>query len=530
MNFIENMAVYSQKLLFSPFLFRPAKPKPSLLSIIDPISPARSFFCSSAQILSPAPPSSYEEPNPGSTKWQPFRKKKVVMRVGYVGSDYRGLQMQRDEHSLSTIEEELENAIYNAGGILESNFGNLNKIAWGRSSRTDKGVHSLATTITLKMEIPEFAWREDPYGIHLADHINSHLPNNIKVFSILPSKRSFDPRRECSIRKYSYLLPAEIIGIKDMHSTVEVDHHISDFNNILNTFEGDHPFHNYTVRSKYRRKFSMQKSRKDRRSTIKAKPANTASISELEEIDEDQNSSLYNDSAEIDQEGIGENSMVGGLDENIIDTCHDYGNSQKDLSSDMTVRARWLYEPDEKDRVSSSHFRKILRCSSGKPQKLLGLEYVEISVWGESFMLHQIRKMVGTAIAVKRDIFPKDILALSLAKHSRIVLPLAPSEVLILRGNNYQLSKQPGEVTRPEMLAQAESEVILSNVEKFYQSTVLPQIARFLAPSRPPWREWTEKLELSRIPESQLDEVRDGLRTWQEKLASRKGAELVSNQ
>lgn len=37
----------------------------------------------------------------------------------------------------------METAIYNAGGIRESNLGNLNKIAWARSSRTDKGVMNL---------------------------------------------------------------------------------------------------------------------------------------------------------------------------------------------------------------------------------------------------------------------------------------------------------------------------------------------------------------------------------------------------
>ncbi|KAI7727895.1 hypothetical protein M8C21_010184, partial [Ambrosia artemisiifolia] len=30
-------------------------------------------------------------------RWEPYRKKKVVMRVGYVGTDYRGLQMQKDD-------------------------------------------------------------------------------------------------------------------------------------------------------------------------------------------------------------------------------------------------------------------------------------------------------------------------------------------------------------------------------------------------------------------------------------------------
>lgn len=43
--------------------------------------------------------------------------------------------------------------------------------------------------ISLKMEIPNNAWMGDPYGIVLANDINSYLPDNIKVFSILPSQR-----------------------------------------------------------------------------------------------------------------------------------------------------------------------------------------------------------------------------------------------------------------------------------------------------------------------------------------------------
>lgn len=100
-----------------------------------------------------------------------------------------GLQLQRDEHALSTIEGELEKAIFKAGGIRDSNYGDLHKIGWARSSRTDKGVHSLATMITFKMEIPEFAWKDDPNGIALANFVNSFLPKNIKVFSILPSQK-----------------------------------------------------------------------------------------------------------------------------------------------------------------------------------------------------------------------------------------------------------------------------------------------------------------------------------------------------
>ncbi|XP_058775784.1 putative tRNA pseudouridine synthase [Vicia villosa] len=175
-------------------------------------------------------------PTPQSYSWQPFRMKKVVMRIAYVGTNYRGLQMQRDENTHSIVEKELETAIFKAGGIRESNLGDLEKIGWSRSSRTDKGVHSLATMLSFKMEIPENAWNGDPYGFSLANYVNLYLPCDIKVISVLPSQ-SFDPRKECILRKYSYPLPTKIIGIQSHSSNDEIDYHLSEFNDILKEFE-----------------------------------------------------------------------------------------------------------------------------------------------------------------------------------------------------------------------------------------------------------------------------------------------------
>ncbi|CAI0399568.1 unnamed protein product [Linum tenue] len=108
--------------------------------------------------------------------------------------------------------------------------------------------------------------------------------------------------------------------------------------------------------------------------------------------------------------------------------------------------------------------------------------------------------MVGTAVAVKRGLLPKDILTLSLAKFSRIVLPLAPSEVLILRGSNYSLKRKAREGTRPEMQALAESEEI----------------------QRSPWLEWVEKLdEHTPIPDAELDQVRSAWKAWKESYPGR---------
>ncbi|KAL5351339.1 tRNA pseudouridine synthase 1 [Pseudogymnoascus australis] len=122
-------------------------------------------------------------------------KRKVAVLIGYAGSGYKGMQINTTE---KTIEGDLFSAFVTAGAISKANADDPKKSSLVRCARTDKGVHAAGNVISLKLII-------DEEGI--VEKINAALPPQIRVWGIERTNASFSCYQTCDSRWYEYLIP-----------------------------------------------------------------------------------------------------------------------------------------------------------------------------------------------------------------------------------------------------------------------------------------------------------------------------------
>ncbi|KAH7329459.1 tRNA pseudouridine synthase [Stachybotrys elegans] len=122
-------------------------------------------------------------------------KRKVAVLIGYAGTGYKGMQLNGNE---PTIERDLFQAFVSAGAISKANADDPRKSSLARCARTDKGVHAAGNVISLKLIIED----ED-----IVQKINERLPPQIRVWGILRTSNSYSSYQFCDSRWYEYLLP-----------------------------------------------------------------------------------------------------------------------------------------------------------------------------------------------------------------------------------------------------------------------------------------------------------------------------------
>ncbi|KAI9827933.1 MAG: hypothetical protein M1819_006876 [Sarea resinae] len=122
-------------------------------------------------------------------------KRKVAVLIGYSGSGYKGMQLNGAE---KTIEGDLFSAFVAASAISKANADDPKKSSLVRCARTDKGVHAAGNVISLKLIV------EDP---DIVKKINENLSPQIRVWGIERTNGSFSCYQTCDSRIYEYLIP-----------------------------------------------------------------------------------------------------------------------------------------------------------------------------------------------------------------------------------------------------------------------------------------------------------------------------------
>lgn len=110
---------------------------------------------------------------------------------------FLGLPRGRNHHE-KTIEGDLFGAFVAAGAISKANADDPKKSALVRCARTDKGVHAAGNVISLKLII------EDP---DIVQKINDNLSPQIRVWGFERTNSSFSAYQVCDSRIYEYLIP-----------------------------------------------------------------------------------------------------------------------------------------------------------------------------------------------------------------------------------------------------------------------------------------------------------------------------------
>ncbi|AEO68656.1 uncharacterized protein THITE_2118253 [Thermothielavioides terrestris NRRL 8126] len=133
-------------------------------------------------------------------------KRKVAVLIGYAGTGYHGIQIN---HKEKTIEGDIFAAFVAAGAISKANADDPKKSSLVRCARTDKGVHAAGNVLSLKLIVED----ED-----VVDRINQHLPEQIRVWGIQRTNNGFSCYQACDSRWYEYLMPSYALLPPQPHS------------------------------------------------------------------------------------------------------------------------------------------------------------------------------------------------------------------------------------------------------------------------------------------------------------------------
>ncbi|EDO14442.1 hypothetical protein Kpol_228p5 [Vanderwaltozyma polyspora DSM 70294] len=343
-------------------------------------------------------------------------KRKVAVMVGYCGTGYHGMQYNPPN---PTIEDALFKAFVQAGAISKANSNDLKKNGFMRAARTDKGVHAGGNLISLKMII------EDP---EIKQKINEELPNGIKVWNIERVNKAFDCRKMCGSRWYEYLLPTySLIGpkpgsilFKDIEeSKLELPGVLDDdLESQIFWKRVDHEVRQHFTEEEIE---AIKNYVPPPRDEFNDKDGLYQKVKQYKKLENEHRRRYRISDEKLTKFRNAMNEYLG---------AHNFHN--------------FTLGKDFKD-PSAIRFMKEIRVSDPFVIGAAKTEWISIKIHGQSFMLHQIRKMISMATLVTRCGCPVSRISQAYGPQ-KINIPKAPALGLLLEspvfeGYNKRLEK-----------------------------------------------------------------------------------------
>ncbi|KAI7741157.1 hypothetical protein M8C21_018475 [Ambrosia artemisiifolia] len=427
---------------------------------------------------SPTTNSNDHNPNASTTDRKPrYKRRKIAILFAYCGVGYQGMQKNP---GAKTIEGDLEEALYFSNAVPESERGCPNRYDFARSARTDKGVSAVGQVVSGKFYI-------DPPGF--IERLNDNLPAQFRVFGFKRVTASFSAKKFCDRRRYVYLLPVFALDgsvhceggkcLECLENGWKVfgsgfDEYVQ--SDILSNTSCalsdlgclDNGNISKEVMNPKLEDLSDIGEKCDNNSisevevqlgitsnTLSALPDSDSKVEKLASLDNgDGCKDGLNSKPVIGEESVDDLSDLGKNCENGAGTGAVNGDGNGE-DGGVVKKNVFKYGDEERGRFNKilkqyegthnfhnfttrtkaadpSANRYIISFSANSTVTVDGMEFVKCEVVGQSFMLHQIRKMIGVAVAVMRNVAPESLIETALRQDVNINVPTAPEVGLYL--------------------------------------------------------------------------------------------------
>lgn len=376
-----------------------------------------------------------------------------------------------------TIEGDLFSALVNAGAVSKANAADPKKSSFVRCARTDKGVHASGNIVSMKMIV------EDE---NIVQKINDQLSPQIRVWGYELTNKGFSCYQMCDSRVYEYLLPSHCL----------LPPHPSTYlaRKIVEIAEENGDLDALKSRQEEVANFWEETDEKFIKPILESLPADIRSIVEKTVFQEGESRDALQPTGDIHDSSAADSALPG--------------NEGDQPNTESDERQPFIMEPRQKAivdavkaikaayltarrayRAPASRINRLQECLSRytgtinfhnytvqkahndpsakrhiktfdvnpTPAIIHGTEWLSLKVHGQSFMMHQIRKMVAMATMVVRAGCHPDRIPETYGPE-RIAIPKAPSLGLLLERpvfDSYnqkaeQLGRQPLDFDRWE--------------------------------------------------------------------------------